>query len=138
MAIGCGSPFCTPKDRSRATGGFPTLAETISALRLSYEEVVVRLFVCQDRVQAALRDQARSTNGVLLAVRQALGDAVESVEAAGTLDDLWSKAKSLVERETVISDPAEVGSPTPQEGHPGSFFPYRLDMSCPLGLKVEK
>lgn len=95
MGSGC-VPFAVSQ-RSSPTSDVATVAETLSALRLRYEETVVQLYSCQSRVSAILRDPAGSTQDAWADVRHKVAGALESTRNGGRDEELWSKAENLID-----------------------------------------
>lgn len=123
MAMGSGlAPFTT--QQSSSPRDIAAVAEMLSALRLRYEETVVRLYSCQRSVSAILRDAAGNTEDAWETVRHEFAGALESTTTGGTDEELWREADRLVNslangsssRETVDTS----SSPVQQEHSPGS------------------
>lgn len=128
MAIGSdGLPLPTlddpaPRDDVAAAG------VTLSSLRLQYEEAVVRLYLCQSRVSAMLRDPATSTAKAWEVVRRELCDARVATGATSGSDELWGKAEQLImslakSDGSIGADAAPNTSPS-SENAPGVYIEF--------------
>ena len=96
LAIGSGGqPFPTSGEPS-ATGEIPSAAEALSALRLHYEETVVRLYSCQCSASTMLRDPTTSKADAWKVIHHELVDAKLSTESVNCNSELWRKAEELV------------------------------------------
>lgn len=121
MAIGRDSPLFIPEERIGPARDIATIAETISALRLRYEEIIVRLYVCQNHVQTILRDPVRGTEDNWEDVRQAFGDALESVGVNGGEAELWRKSDIIVNGRSGSGDSGDTVLPQSPERREGQF-----------------
>lgn len=81
-------------------GQVAAVAETLSSLRLQYEEIVVRLYSCQSNVSKIMRDPANDTADLWEAVHQGLLDARLLTEPLSSDNELWRTAEHLVESNT--------------------------------------
>lgn len=74
-------------------------AEALSALRLHYEDVLVRLYFCQRDVSFMLRDPARRNEDGWIAVREGLAQARAAIESPDRVSEseLWERLEKLVE-----------------------------------------
>lgn len=121
-AIGYGSPLFTSSEGASDSRDTPAVAEAVSALRLRYEEIVVRLYICQNRVHTVLRDPACGTKGTWKGIKEALGDAMESMRTKGD-EDLWWRAESLIRGDEVTQDSRDIDTPDPD--HPTGVLTTR-------------
>lgn len=74
-------------------------AESLSALRLHYEEVLVRLYFCQRNVSFMMRDPANRNEDGWSAVREGLAQARAAIETPARVSEieLWERLEKLVE-----------------------------------------
>lgn len=126
MGSGC-APFSTLHGSS-PHGDIPAVAESLSALRLHFEETVVRLYSCQRSVSTILRDPAASSEEAWEGVRHELADALESTRTGGTDEELWRKAEQLVDSKTKGNSSREAV---------GGCFPSSNQENLPGVLSVE-
>lgn len=115
------APF-TALDTS-SPGDIAAVAETLSALRLRYEETVVRLYSCQRSVSAILHDAAGNTEEAWETVRHELAGALESTRTGGTDEELWREADRMMDslaNGSFSRETEETSSPVQQEHSPGS------------------
>lgn len=121
LAIGCrGQPFPTSGEPS-ASGEISSAAEALSALRLHYEETVVRLYSCQCSASTMLRDPATSKADAWKVIHHELADAKVSTESVNCNSELWRKAEQLVG--SLAKEDGDDGTDlgvgaSPDSGHP--------------------